>query len=87
MTLGKTLAEHLTDCLGETRLHLGVACPAATVLAQALADDPLLTIEAQELIESGVPVEQRDHLTRWRNSLLRQALDTAHVRDSSGGRR
>lgn len=74
----KTLAEHLNDCLGATRLHIGVVRPAVTVLAQALADDPLLTIEAQELIESGVPVEQRDHITRWRNGLLRQALDTAH---------
>lgn len=79
----KPLQEHLTDCLGQSRLHIGVVPQAMKVLAQALADDPHLTIEAQDLIESGVPVEQRDHVTRWRNGLLRQALDTAHVRDRS----
>jgi len=80
----KTLQQHLTDCLGDTRLHIGVVTRAVKVLTQALADDPSLTIEARLLIESGVPVEQRDHVARWRNSLLRQALDTAHVRDRPG---
>lgn len=80
----QTLDQHLKNCLAETGLRIGVVSPAVTVLSEALRADPSLTIEAQELIESGVPVEQRDHITRWRNGLLRQALDTAHVRNSSG---
>lgn len=82
----KTLDEHLHDCLGQSRLHIGVYPPAAQALAEALAEDPKLTIEARDLIESGVPVEQRDHITRWRNSLLRQALGAPNVINDRSGR-
>lgn len=69
-----TLTDHLADCMVETKLTVGASGPAVVALRTALAADADMRGEAQRMIAAGVPVEPRDHVTRWRNALLRQSL-------------
>lgn len=71
-----TLDQHLAACAKETNLRIGAATsgPGCVDLYAALAGDPAMAAAAQQIIADGAPLEQRDFITRWRSSLLRQAL-------------
>lgn len=68
------LDARLDLCREETKLVVGRTSPAVDDLRTALADDPKLRAEAEALIAGTSDLEPRDHLTRWRNVLLRIAL-------------
>lgn len=48
---------------------------------EALKANPEMAVQARAMIEegsrvvNGYSIEQRDHITRWRNELLRRALE------------
>lgn len=69
-----TLKEHIAACQARDGLTVFTAGPALGALRAALAADPDMVREAQATIAEGLPVEPRDHITRQRNALLRQAL-------------
>jgi hypothetical protein len=73
-----TLDQHIAACAKETNLRIGAGTSGThcTAMYAALAGDPAMTAVAQQMIQDGAPLEQRDFITRWRNSLLRQALGT-----------
>ena len=68
------LTERLQVCMQQTRLTMGITTQATEELRLALRDDPALVAEAEARIAAGVLAEQRDHFTRWQNSLLRTCL-------------
>jgi hypothetical protein len=72
------LDEHLSACMAETDLRIGRGGKAVTALRQAVADNPETRAAAHRLIAAGALVERRDHITRWRNVLLRQALEATN---------
>jgi hypothetical protein len=70
-----TIEEHIAVCMQQTGLVVGHAgAPAYAALCDAVAVDPALRTAAQRMIQDGVPLEKRDHITRWRSDLLRRAL-------------
>jgi hypothetical protein len=71
-----TLDQHLEACAAETKLRIGADTSAThcAALYAALAGDPAMAAAAQTMIQDGAPLETRDFITRWRSSLLRQAL-------------
>lgn len=76
MTDPLTLEQHIEACAAETRLRIGADTSGihCTAFYAALAADQVMTAAAQQIVTAGAPLEQRDFITRWRNSLLRQAL-------------
>jgi hypothetical protein len=69
-----TLNDYLDLCATETNLTLGVTGPATRALQAALVSDPTMRDEAQVVVAGTKDLEDRDHVTRWRNALLRNAL-------------
>jgi hypothetical protein len=72
----RPLGDYLEDCFRES-LTVGYVGPAARRLNEAMAVHPDLQAHARETIARDTLVKERDHLSRWRLSLLTGAL--AHV--------
>jgi hypothetical protein len=71
-----TLDQHLDVCMQQTHLRIGAWGACCDDLYAALQADPEMLTTAQQMVAGSVQLEQRDHITRWRNSLLRQAMES-----------
>lgn len=61
--------------MAATQLKIGASCPAIDTLHVELAANPEMREQARAMIAATPePLEMRDHISKWRNSLLRQAL-------------
>lgn len=72
-----TLEQHLALCMQQTALQPGITCQATDDLATALTEDPELANHARVVLAAGAGLEQRDHIARWRNAVLRRSLGEA----------
>lgn len=74
-----TICGLLSDVAIASLMRLGYAGPEFVALRQAMGNDPELAREARLKIVTDPNVERRDHITRWRNDVLRRALGDTHV--------
>lgn len=71
--MNEQLDRLLTDCSKESLL-IGHHGPATDALNMAIGGDIMLQKSAWEVIANDSQVKERDHLARWRLSLLTRAL-------------
>lgn len=62
-------------CMAATQLKVGASHPQVVAFISELLTDPAMQQQARTMLaNTPASIEQRDHISKWRNDLLRQAL-------------